>query len=105
MLLSGAWGKVIHEKNLKQKISWHCLFKRVPKSMRCVQQVTIRAIFVNGNAFQLWRSELLSVQNSFLCSSKHLSYMLQNFSPQNFVVCGGYSSLLSSSSFSIIRGA
>ncbi len=26
MLLSGAWGKVIHEKNLKQKISWHCPF-------------------------------------------------------------------------------
>ncbi len=26
-LLSGAWGKVIHEKNLKQKISWHCPFK------------------------------------------------------------------------------
>ncbi len=27
MLLSGAWGKVIHEKNLKQKILWHCPFK------------------------------------------------------------------------------
>ncbi len=27
MLLSGPWGKVIHEKNLKQKISWHCPFK------------------------------------------------------------------------------
>ncbi len=27
MLLSGAWGKVIHEKNLKQKISWNCPFK------------------------------------------------------------------------------
>ncbi len=27
MLFSGAWGKVIHEKNLKQKISWHCPFK------------------------------------------------------------------------------
>jgi hypothetical protein len=27
MFLSGAWGKVIHEKNLKQKISWHCPFK------------------------------------------------------------------------------
>ncbi len=27
MLLSGAWGKVIHENNLKQKISWHCPFK------------------------------------------------------------------------------
>jgi len=27
MLLSGAWGKVIHEKNLKQKISRQCPFK------------------------------------------------------------------------------
>jgi hypothetical protein len=27
MLLSGAWGKVIHEKNQKQKISRHCPFK------------------------------------------------------------------------------
>jgi hypothetical protein len=28
MSLSGAWAKVIHEKNLKQKISWHCPFKK-----------------------------------------------------------------------------
>ncbi len=27
-LISGAWGKVIHEKNLKQKISWHCPFNK-----------------------------------------------------------------------------
>ncbi len=27
--LSGAWGKVIHEKNRKQKISWHCPFKQL----------------------------------------------------------------------------
>ncbi len=27
MLFSEAWGKVIHGKNLKQKISWHCPFK------------------------------------------------------------------------------
>ncbi len=27
MLFSGAWGKMIHEKNLKQKISWHSPFK------------------------------------------------------------------------------
>ncbi len=26
---SGAWGKRIHEKNQKQKILWHCPFKRV----------------------------------------------------------------------------
>jgi hypothetical protein len=23
---SGVWGKIIHEKNLKQKNSWHCPF-------------------------------------------------------------------------------
>ncbi len=27
VLFSGAWGKMIHEKNLKQKISWHYPFK------------------------------------------------------------------------------
>jgi hypothetical protein len=27
MAYSGAWGKLIHEKNLKRKISWHCPFK------------------------------------------------------------------------------
>ncbi len=30
MLFSGAQGKMIHEKNLKQKISWHC-----PSKCRC----------------------------------------------------------------------
>jgi hypothetical protein len=27
MVDSGAWGNMIHEKNLKSKISWHCPFK------------------------------------------------------------------------------
>jgi hypothetical protein len=27
MVYSEAWGKLIHEKNLKSKISWHCPFK------------------------------------------------------------------------------
>jgi hypothetical protein len=27
MSFSGAWGKMIHEKNRKKKFSWHCLFK------------------------------------------------------------------------------
>ncbi len=29
---SEAWGKMIHEKELKSKISWHCLFKHFRKS-------------------------------------------------------------------------
>ncbi len=28
MVYSGAWGKLIHEKNQKSKISWHCPFKQ-----------------------------------------------------------------------------
>ncbi len=28
MSFSGAWGKMIHEKNLKLKISWHCPSKQ-----------------------------------------------------------------------------
>jgi hypothetical protein len=27
MVYSGDWGKLIHEKNQKSKISWHCPFK------------------------------------------------------------------------------
>ncbi len=29
MIYSDAWGKMIHEKNQKSKISWHCPFKYV----------------------------------------------------------------------------
>ncbi len=28
MVYSGAWGNLIHEKNQKSKISWHCPFKQ-----------------------------------------------------------------------------
>jgi hypothetical protein len=35
MEYSGAWGKLIHQKTLKLKISWHCPFKY--SQMRYVQ--------------------------------------------------------------------
>ncbi len=43
MVYSGAWGKLIHEKNKKSKISWHCPFKG------CKIQTTIpeQRIFVD----------------------------------------------------------
>ncbi len=41
MLLSGAWGKVIHEKNLKQKISWHCPFKQISFLREWVSSATV----------------------------------------------------------------
>ncbi len=33
MVYSGAWGKLNHEKNQKQKISWHCPFKGGKKTL------------------------------------------------------------------------
>jgi hypothetical protein len=33
MLFSGAWGKMIHKKNLKQKTSKHCPFKKARKNL------------------------------------------------------------------------
>ncbi len=36
MVYSGAWGKLIHEKNLKSKISWHCPFKWGRRTRTCV---------------------------------------------------------------------
>ncbi len=48
---SGAWGKLIHEKNQKQKISWHCPFKMHPrlytkKLNKTQPRVTIHAMFI-----------------------------------------------------------
>ncbi len=37
MVYSGAWGKLIHEKKQKLKISWHCLFKiHIPQYIAAV---------------------------------------------------------------------
>ncbi len=33
---SGAGGKLIHEKNQKQKISWHCPFKKILQTLKTV---------------------------------------------------------------------
>jgi hypothetical protein len=41
MLLSGTFGKMIHEKILKQKISWHCTFK----DSRQLHASTVRSMF------------------------------------------------------------
>ena len=36
MVYSHAWGKLIHEKKQKSKISWHCPFKRIWIRFTCV---------------------------------------------------------------------
>jgi hypothetical protein len=47
LFFSGAWGKVIHEKNLKQKISWHCPLKESKcKKLTIDTKYTINAVRV-----------------------------------------------------------
>jgi hypothetical protein len=41
MVNSGAWGKLIHEKNLKSKISWRCPFKKVLFSLSSSQSLPL----------------------------------------------------------------
>ncbi len=44
MVYSGAWGKLIHEKNQKSKISWHCPFKVVVPARQAAQPGGIGAL-------------------------------------------------------------
>ncbi len=41
MEYSGAWGKLIHEKNQKQKISWHCPFKEPRNRFRSIDSARL----------------------------------------------------------------
>ncbi len=57
MVYSGAWGKLIHEKNLKSKISWHCPCKPtyfhkylVEKCYKCTGAVWLRCCTVGPSS-------------------------------------------------------
>ncbi len=46
MVYSDAWGKLIHEKNQKSKISWHCPFKCLQiRAPRYLFQRTLKGLF------------------------------------------------------------
>ncbi len=56
MEYSGAGGKLIHEKNQKQKISWHCPFKhnfaprwsqRIDRIKYAISDIFVEKVFLN----------------------------------------------------------
>ncbi len=56
---SGAGGKLIHEKNQKQKILWHCPFKQNPQKLGinrcgwiCLSYITICLRVVKNLLYQ-----------------------------------------------------
>ncbi len=62
MEYSGAGGKLIHEKNQKQKISWHCPFKGNPPSVQELPEETKDIKSKNiGSTEGLWMSEDIAV--------------------------------------------
>ncbi len=64
---SGAGGKLIHEKNQKQKISWHCPFKAFIQ----VFSIYVQTIFLN-----IWVSAssqlVYAVFTTFFIASKRI---------------------------------
>ncbi len=61
LLLSGAWGKVINEKNLKQKISWQCPFKLsviwCERTFTTLSTLIFWWIYKVGHSFFIWTEE------------------------------------------------
>ncbi len=57
MVYSGAWGKLIHEKNQKSKIFWHCPFNDfyalLLKSVRSAKTEKERQITVGLDFYKL----------------------------------------------------
>ncbi len=49
MVYSGAWRKLIHEKNQKLKILWHCPFKGRQQQQECLPQ--------SGGKQQQWQKQ------------------------------------------------
>ncbi len=62
LLFSGAWEKVIHETNLKQKLSWHCPFK---KHWLISVKKRLELVMNNNNTFFLFQKEVACFSTNF----------------------------------------
>ncbi len=71
MLPSGAWGKEIHEKNLKQKISWHCSFKYFESAIYVGRFEPTWLDWLPRQKF--WRNLCASCMSSFMRTSSLVS--------------------------------
>jgi hypothetical protein len=54
MVYSGAWEKLIHEKNLTSKISWHCPFK-YRKLVIIDKKANYFHIFISNKVADFWQ--------------------------------------------------
>ncbi len=77
MVYSGAWGKLIHEKNQKSKISWHCPFKLVFCFFSLFLKVnSLVATPLVANIFKFLRDVWIRTQSAPQWQLLQISYQL-----------------------------
>ncbi len=89
MVYSGAWGKLIHGKNLKSKISWHYPFKPQICSAKSLPLSSIYTLYTLDNYIYI-RSTFCTFrpQHSDLhatCSGDDLIFAFFNFSSSSII--------------------
>ncbi len=77
MVYWGAWGKLIHEKNQKSKISWHCPFK---DTAEIATEVTEKANWDQANEL-VWFEEM---ERKWTKNKLHLLTVLPQIYFMNF---------------------
>ncbi len=96
MVYSGAWGKLMHEQNQKQKISWHCPFKwiwiwiwiwvqgfddKLLKKKKILQKIFLHLLLIKKLQFILFlglSKGRPSYRRSLQASKENIQHPLQN---------------------------
>ncbi len=73
MVYSGAWGKLINEKNQKSNISWHRPFKLLPRRFLLTIGNTQQFYFVILTICQGWDTGIQNQWENFTIASQLLS--------------------------------
>ncbi len=84
----GAWGKLFHEKNQKQKISWHCHFKKQVRIGRWLCLCSLCPGAIKEKKYMLLRIvpsfQLVMLVNSAGFEWSFSSYFMQKFMTQKY---------------------
>ena len=86
MIISKAYGKMIHEKNLKQKILWHCPFKAKQECtgvtsqnfIKVVKILSLETIPLKSRVKEIYKNLFFKIEYS----QNQLSHLSKSSSPK-----------------------